>query len=71
MTATLAATRALAVDIRQRETGEALGVALLVASERYVAFLPSGAPNITSPTLSAEAWQAIEAWQARRHRQFC
>jgi hypothetical protein len=64
MTRTLAVTRALAVDIRERDTGVVLGVALVVPSERYVSFLADGARIATSHKLSAETWREIEAWAA-------
>ena len=55
-------THALAVDIRQLNTGAALGVALVVPSERYVSFLADGASIATTPNLSAETWREIDAW---------
>jgi hypothetical protein len=57
-------THALAVDIRQLNTGAALGVALVVPSERYVSFLADGASIATTPNLSAETWREIDAWAA-------
>ena len=57
--------RALAVDLRRRDTGAVLGVALLVPSRRHVSFLtdPAGVP--ASHDLSADAWREIDDWTVR------
>lgn len=61
-TSAQAVTHALAVCIRDLETGNVRGVALIVASERFLAFLAEGATLAAMPTLSAETWREIEAW---------
>ena len=57
-----AVTQALAVCIRDLETRNVRGVALIVPSERFLAFLAHGAGLAATPTLSAETWRKIEAW---------
>jgi hypothetical protein len=62
MTSTLPATRAIAVAIRQLETGAVLGVALAVPSDRYFSFLAEGSDIATTADLAAETWREIDAW---------
>ena len=55
-------TQALAVCIRDHENGDVRGVALIVPTERFLAFLAESARFAATPTLSAETWREIEAW---------
>ena len=57
-------TQALAVCIRDHEIGDVRGVALIVPTERFLAFLAEGARFAATPTLSGETWREIEAWGA-------
>lgn len=61
----LALTHAIAVDIRQLNTGVVLGVALVVPSERYLSFIAEGADIGISPSLPAETWREIDAWTSK------
>ena len=61
---TPAATRALALDIRQADTNALLGIALIVPSQRYIAVIEHVAGKHREPSLQADAWLAIDAWAA-------
>lgn len=58
----LAAVRALGVDLRHSDTGTLLGVALLVPSQRQAAILIEGTTQAIEPQLTPTVWQAIDAW---------
>lgn len=73
MTSTIAASRALAIEIRDAERDELLGIAVLLPSEKYAAVgariapeperVPTeGAARHEERTLTANAWNEIEAW---------
>jgi hypothetical protein len=64
MTPALAVTYALAVEIRHVDTGTVLGVALVVPSDRHLAFLAEGAAVVTISNLSDNLWREISAWAA-------
>ncbi len=63
MTSTAAATRALAIDVRDKDNA-LLAVALLVPPEPYLAILEEGANQPKEVTLAADVWREIEAWAA-------
>ncbi len=56
------ADRALAVHLREIETGELLGVALLVPSERYAATFLNGADDVRERKLTPAVWRKIDKW---------
>ena len=56
------ADRVLAVHLREIQTGELLGVALLVPSERYAATLVNGADKVRERKLTPAAWREIDKW---------
>jgi hypothetical protein len=73
MTSTIAASRALAIEIRDREGDELLGIAVLLPSEKYAAVgariapdpnrvPPEGAGRHEERRLTANARNEIEAW---------
>jgi hypothetical protein len=64
MTSTPVRTRALALDLGHADTGEFLGVALTVPSERYLAILHDGAERAQEQRLAAETWREIDQWGA-------
>ena len=64
MTTALATTYALALEIRQLDTGAVLGVALVVPSGRHLSFLSDSAGIATSASLPDETWREIDAWAA-------
>jgi len=64
MASTLAATYAIAVDVRHTDTGALIGVAVVVPSVRYLATLAEDAGRAVEPALTAELWREIEDWAA-------
>ena len=64
MTLSHTAARALAVDIRQVDTGALIGVALIVPSDRFAVTLARSGGNTEERTLTDGEWREIEAWAA-------
>jgi len=65
MTTTASATAyALVLHLRDTDTRILRGMALIVASERYVAVCGNGSDRIDEPALTADDWREIDAWTA-------
>jgi len=66
MTATASATAyALVLHLRETDTRILHGMALIVASERYVAVCSNASGRMDEPTLTADQWREVDAWTAR------
>ena len=50
------------MHLREIQTGELVGVALLVPSERYAATLVNGADEVRERKLTPAAWREIDKW---------
>ena len=56
---------ALVLHLRETDSRILCGMALIVASERYVAVCSSASDGMDEPTLTADQWREIDAWMAR------
>ena len=59
---TSTSSRAIALEIRSAETNVFLGVAWVVASERYAAILETDTSRVSEPELAPATWKAIDEW---------
>ncbi len=63
---TTASATAYALVLHLRETDSRIlrGMALIVASERYVAVCSNASDRMDEPTLTADQWREVDAWTA-------
>ena len=64
MTTASATAYALVLHLREADSRILCGMALIVASERYVAVCSNASDRIDEPTLTADQWREVDAWTA-------